>query len=482
MTVINNPSKQMQNGDNVTVYNNTVGTVTETFTFPTSQETIILSNKGSKNITYTIGTNTGTLTPSTFVKVIGAFSSFSLSSEQGTQAFEVWSEEAGTLGVTTEAIRFSNTIGLIGDSITANNGAFDGYLFRSGYWSWANVFLGHRFNLTYMDGIPGSGCMDSTWQSRVDSIVKAHPSWVVVEIGTNDLFSNNTDTYIINSLTVSINKLRSAGIRPIICTVPPRNDLSSSQRTTRGKVNTWIKQLPSLYSGVVVVDISAYLTNPSSTTYGTYVASLSGDGVHPNAAGCRQIGLAFYDALNAITQPIKGLVFNQSEGNNTLPFNAVSWAGGSSAQPTGWTGTNTGLTWSQVNRTDNIQGIVQRVVVPNGGSVSLHVPFGGYAVGDQFVGFLELINTSGIEPSPASNTQGMTLYMVSYTSSYGIATATGDLYANGTEVNVAPPTSGILQTPVLTVPSNGLQEIDLFIDIRGGGTYDLGRVGVVKVN
>jgi hypothetical protein len=105
MTVINNPSKQMQNGDNVTVYNNTVGTVTETFTFPTSQETVVLSNKGSKNITYTIGANTGTLTPSTFVKVTGAFSSLSLSSEQGTQAFEVWSEEAGNLGATPEAIQ-----------------------------------------------------------------------------------------------------------------------------------------------------------------------------------------------------------------------------------------------------------------------------------------------------------------------------------------------------------------------------------------
>jgi hypothetical protein len=123
MTVINNPSKQMQNGDNVTVYNNTVGTVTETFTFPTSQETIILSNKGSKNITYTIGANTGTLTPSTFVKVIGAFSSFSLSSEQGTQAFEVWSEEAGTLGVTPEAVQslgnqVSGFSGQLGDLTT----------------------------------------------------------------------------------------------------------------------------------------------------------------------------------------------------------------------------------------------------------------------------------------------------------------------------------------------------------------------------
>jgi hypothetical protein len=100
----------MQNGDNVTIYNNTVGTVTETFTFPTSQETIVLSNKGSKNITYTIGANTGTLTPSTYVKVIGAFSSFSLSSEQGTQAFEVWSEEAGTFRSNTRGYTISNVV------------------------------------------------------------------------------------------------------------------------------------------------------------------------------------------------------------------------------------------------------------------------------------------------------------------------------------------------------------------------------------
>lgn len=374
-----------------------------------------------------------------------------------------------------------NTIGLIGDSITNNNGSITAYLFRSGYWSWSNTFLGHRFNLTYIDGVAGSGCLNVGWQNRVNTLISNQPAWVVIQIGTNDIYANGTDVDIINALTITINKFIAAGIRPIICTIPPRNDLSTStQRTYRAYVNTWIRRTPSIFPGIIVVDISSYLTDPANSTYANYVPSFSSDGVHPNAAGCRQMGLAFYNALNTVSVPFANLTMSQSEGGNRISYNAASWAGGASAQPSGWTGTNT-ATWSQMARTDNIQGIVERVVIPNGGSISLHVPFGGYSVGDKFVGFLEMLNVSNLDTAPAANTQGMTIYLVSYTSTYSVARAVGELYANGTEVNAPPPT-GVLQTPILTVPSTGLQEIDLFIEIKGGGTYDLGRVGVVKVN
>lgn len=94
----------MQNGDNVTSYKNTVGTIPESFTFSTLQETIVLSNKGSKNINYVIGSNTGVLTPSTSVTVTGSFDSLVLNAEQGTQAFEIWADEVGTTGVSNGAI------------------------------------------------------------------------------------------------------------------------------------------------------------------------------------------------------------------------------------------------------------------------------------------------------------------------------------------------------------------------------------------
>jgi lysophospholipase L1-like esterase len=104
MPTINVQSKEMQNGDVVLSYSNTVGPQSETFTFTTPQETVILFNKGSKGITYNLGGQSGTLFPSQSVKVTGSIESLSLSSEGGTQHFEIWAEEAGTKGGSDQAV------------------------------------------------------------------------------------------------------------------------------------------------------------------------------------------------------------------------------------------------------------------------------------------------------------------------------------------------------------------------------------------
>lgn len=104
MPTINVQSKEMQNGDVVLSYSNTVGPQSETYTFQTPQETVILFNKGSKGITYNLGGQSGTLFPSQSVKVTGSIESFSLSSQGGTQHFEIWAEEAGTKGISDQAV------------------------------------------------------------------------------------------------------------------------------------------------------------------------------------------------------------------------------------------------------------------------------------------------------------------------------------------------------------------------------------------
>jgi lysophospholipase L1-like esterase len=95
LTVINVQPTKMRNGDTITSYTDTVGTVSQTFTFLTAQETVVLTNKGTKDISYTIGSQSGTLGRSESVKVTGSITFMTLSSEQGTQAFDVWADESG---------------------------------------------------------------------------------------------------------------------------------------------------------------------------------------------------------------------------------------------------------------------------------------------------------------------------------------------------------------------------------------------------
>jgi hypothetical protein len=105
MPTINIEPKAMQNGDNVTAYKDTVGPQQQTYTFLTAQERVILKNSGSKNITYTVGSQSGTLGPSQMVDVKETISSINLTAEQGTQQFEIWADESGTKGTSPEAVQ-----------------------------------------------------------------------------------------------------------------------------------------------------------------------------------------------------------------------------------------------------------------------------------------------------------------------------------------------------------------------------------------
>jgi hypothetical protein len=87
MPTINIAPKAMQNGDNVTTYKDTVGPQQQTYTFLTSQERVILKNSGSKNITYTVGSQSGTLGPSQMVDVKETISSINLTNYSGAGNF-----------------------------------------------------------------------------------------------------------------------------------------------------------------------------------------------------------------------------------------------------------------------------------------------------------------------------------------------------------------------------------------------------------
>jgi hypothetical protein len=104
MPLINAQPRDMQDGTRITYFSDTVGTTSTTYTFQTEQEAVTLKNKGSKDLNYTIGSYTGTLGQGEFVKVIGVFTSLVLSSAQGTQRFEVLSDESGTVGTAPEAL------------------------------------------------------------------------------------------------------------------------------------------------------------------------------------------------------------------------------------------------------------------------------------------------------------------------------------------------------------------------------------------
>jgi hypothetical protein len=88
--------------DVVTNFTDAVTTTLKTVTFPKVQEQVYLRNQGNANFTYTIGSQSGTLTPGQSVTVNQDVSSFTLQAVSGTHTFELRAKEKGTEKIETE--------------------------------------------------------------------------------------------------------------------------------------------------------------------------------------------------------------------------------------------------------------------------------------------------------------------------------------------------------------------------------------------
>jgi hypothetical protein len=90
--------------DVVTNYTDVVTTTLKTVTFPKVQEQVYLRNQGNANFTYTIGSQSGTLTPGQSVTVNQDVSSYSVQAVSGTHTFELRAKEKGTEITETDSV------------------------------------------------------------------------------------------------------------------------------------------------------------------------------------------------------------------------------------------------------------------------------------------------------------------------------------------------------------------------------------------
>jgi len=184
-----------------------------------------------------------------------------------------------------------NKIVFLGDSITC--GSNDNANNAQGI-SWplmAMLRSGGRVLMARNAGVAGN--TSAQMLARFDSDVTPYaPSAVVLMAGTNDIGNSVTfATYQSNILAI-LQKIRSIGATPILCTIPCNDDVATRQ--PRISVwNQWLRRL-ALSEGAAIFDAYAVLVDP---TNGHYLASYYSDGTHPNFAGCLALGQAFADQM-----------------------------------------------------------------------------------------------------------------------------------------------------------------------------------------
>jgi hypothetical protein len=365
------------------------------------------------------------------------------------------------------------SVGLMGTSVTANHvDPISGVCNAIGFFGWANALADHRFQVTYFDGVPGSHVIGSA--ARFTAAAASTARVIVVEFGTNDMAAGATAADCIAAFTTGLTTLLAAGKTPVVLTVHPRNDLDATKAGQRGILNNWIKNLPTTMPGVYIADTAAWVADPANASAAQWISGWSQDGVHPNVIGAQQMGRGLAPVLEALWPP-NNLVTGPHEPNR-LGQNVAYWSA-DGARPVNWFGSDTGsITWSRVARDDSVPGYWQRAVVPTSGVVRLTAPAQGAVAGDRLVAFCEF-RTSAV--NYGDSTHDFYIDLTAYsTPSYTPLANVADLRGDGT--NHPPYAAGVLQTPVLTVPV-GTGEVDMQIVAAGAGTYDFGRVGVVRV-
>ncbi|MDQ1631941.1 MAG: hypothetical protein QOC80_1913, partial [Frankiaceae bacterium] len=133
---------------------------------------------------------------------------------------------------------------------------------------------------------------------------------LVVLLGTNDIAFGSSDAGVLAALDQVITAARDRGVKISVCTILPRSDVgwTAASEAKRISVNNHLKGNWLSSRGATLIDTAAAMQDPSVPTR-LLAAYNSGDGLHPNVVGARQLGLAVLDGLlhPAVPAPVSSV-------------------------------------------------------------------------------------------------------------------------------------------------------------------------------
>lgn len=197
-----------------------------------------------------------------------------------------------------------NTTVFIGDSITAAGDAQ--YAPANSYgWGWTAqaVFLSNgRIQQLYNAGVAGQTTSSMAARFATD-VVARNPGTVVIMGGTNDAstgaLSSTALAATIANLQSMVDAAKAAGIQPIICTIPPRNDGTNYNQNAQ-MINVAIHKLAQS-ERIMLVDFYSVLADSTTGQYKSgYVIA---DGIHPSSTGAKAMAQYFVTATANLFGP-----------------------------------------------------------------------------------------------------------------------------------------------------------------------------------
>ncbi|MGZ4944353.1 MAG: GDSL-type esterase/lipase family protein [Halobacteriota archaeon] len=119
-------------------------------------------------------------------------------------------------------------------------------------------------------------------------VIANHPQFVVICAGTAALGHGTGSQQIEPSIAMMCNLAVANGIRPVLCTIPPRENNNGVYIQSVNELNAWVKTYAAS-QGYDVIDFYSLLNDPANSWHYLKLYS-SGDGIHPSSQGYQAMG------------------------------------------------------------------------------------------------------------------------------------------------------------------------------------------------
>lgn len=194
----------------------------------------------------------------------------------------------------------SSEIAQLGDSRTDEGGTGTATQEAIGWQAYAEIFSGGRVTLPPSLNFGVNGDTTAGMLARIATVAASPVTAVTLLAGTNDPAGSITISQSIANLTAIYQALRAAGKSIFVINELPRSDAGATAdaRTHRMRLHNWYAEVMATWAGVTVIDPSAILSDPTSTTWAPLPGYLR-DGIHLSPRGALVIGrMLAQQALN----------------------------------------------------------------------------------------------------------------------------------------------------------------------------------------
>ncbi len=233
-------------------------------------------------------------------------------------------------------------IAFLGTSITEYGGGisnpltgqtlFEAYRSR-GYWVWAMMMLGWRFDFLGNYGVSGNTV--AQLRARLNDVIAAGANIIVIEVGPNSTTTGVSAASQIEDVTWMIQRCVRAKVLPVVTTQTPVLADDATKDAVRDQVNAWLVHRAPLL-GALVADFHKAVTGPSGGgTSDTWGAQLSTDNIHPAAPGAARMGYALAQVLMPLAQRFATPCLVQGNSRNYCTTGFGSTDASTTSEP-GW--------------------------------------------------------------------------------------------------------------------------------------------------